>query len=91
MLSQLILENLGDEKEFHIIAYSIGSSFTIEVTNILEKKGKKGRIWIIEGSPLLTELLAKQYNLDNCEESLQNNVCVLALGHLSSKTSKHEV
>lgn len=52
MLDQIVQEVLNNGKTFSIIGYSFGAILAICLANKLENLGMKGKILLIEGSPL---------------------------------------
>ncbi|CAO1403431.1 unnamed protein product [Diamesa serratosioi] len=77
-LSQITAEIVQDVLDLHkhkdtfnLIGYSFGSLICLELACVLEKTGKKGKIVLIDGSPLFLNKLVSNLML-NTEEELQN-------------------
>ncbi|XP_065209087.1 fatty acid synthase-like [Planococcus citri] len=70
-----ILKNFKHDREFYLIGHSLGGLIALEVANILEKRGKRGYLCLIESSP--SHYKQKQIargSLSN--EQIQNRACV---------------
>ncbi|XP_065221118.1 fatty acid synthase-like isoform X2 [Planococcus citri] len=77
--SSYILEKLGPEQEFNLIAYSFGAVISLEVAAELEKRGRTGRIWLIDTSPAFIKTAnIKTFgeNVNSADEILQNTICM---------------
>lgn len=92
--SQHIIQRLGPDQEFYIIAYSIGTIFALEVVKLLEAQGRKGYIWCLDGSPdyLLSwkENEFVKFNV-NGDEAIQCFTCVTLLQKLVPERIYEEV
>ena len=84
---QLISEIVNTNDKFHVIGFSTGGLFAIEVVNILEKSGLKGNVWLLDSSPLLVKTMTTFAN----EESRQNEFCCTLLRILLPKIAEKEV
>lgn len=66
-----ILELFSGKENFCIVGYSFGALLALEITKILESKGKKGTLKIIDGSPqfisTLSNLFVPVVNDDNIQ------------------------
>lgn len=57
---------------FYLIGYSFGSLITLKLAKILEHKGFKGQILLIDGAPLfVNRLAAEQLSIESTDEFLQ--------------------
>ena len=76
---------------FYIVGYSFGSLLSLKLASILESKGKKGKLLLIDGSPqFLKKLLTEQVGSKNFDEIIE--VIVLnAVTDLVIPNKGHEV
>lgn len=74
MKFQDILELFLGNESFHLIGYSFGSLLTLEIAKLLESRGKKGRVTMIDGSPQLLHRSAKVNLIDSSEENIQSTI-----------------
>ncbi|XP_065218308.1 fatty acid synthase-like [Planococcus citri] len=93
--SSIILEKLRPEQEFHFIGYSLGALIAVETAKILENRGRKGHIWLIDGSPKTVKMLG--LNRDKLEENvpleddeIQNRICFIFITTLLPKLPKEK-
>ncbi|XP_065221120.1 fatty acid synthase-like isoform X2 [Planococcus citri] len=91
--SSYILKKLGPEQEFNLIAYSFGAVICLEVAAELEKRGRTGRIWMIDSSPVVSKMsIIKNFgdNVNSDDELFQNTICMRSiqtlLPHLSESS-----
>lgn len=57
---------------FYLIGYSFGSLITLKLAKILENKGFKGQILLIDGAPLFVKrLAAEQLSIESTDEFIQ--------------------
>ncbi|XP_065209086.1 fatty acid synthase-like [Planococcus citri] len=70
-----ILKNFNHDREFYLIGHSLGGLIALEVANILEKRGKRGHLCLIESSPsYYKQKQIARGSLSN--EQIQNRTCV---------------
>ncbi|XP_065221121.1 fatty acid synthase-like [Planococcus citri] len=87
-----ILEKLEPEQEFNLIAYSFGAVISLEVAAELEKRGRTGRIWLIDTSPAfikMTNIKMFGENVNSEEELHQNTIFMRTLETLLPHLSEN--
>lgn len=70
---QIILTLLKPKEPFHILAHSLGTVVALEVASLLEKLGHQGKIFLIDGSPLLLKMLEGLSSASNRENFVLEN------------------
>lgn len=68
-----------DDEEFLIAGYSLGSLIALKLTKDLELRGKKGRLVLIDGSPLLIRQIAKMMAPVPTDEFIQNSILLTCM------------
>jgi fatty acid synthase len=71
----MVLEDVfnKEREHFYVVGYSYGAMLALEVTKMLEKKGKKGNLVLIDGAPLfLKKLVVDQMPTSDTDEAVQN-------------------
>jgi fatty acid synthase len=68
-----VLNLFSGKEEFILIGYSFGSMLALKIASLLESKGKKGSVVIIDGSPkfihdISTQLMPKEYNDEHIQD-----------------------
>lgn len=56
---QYVTSRQPANEEFHIIGYSFGGLVALELVKLLEKEGRKGRLWLIDSSPEFLQTMTK--------------------------------
>jgi fatty acid synthase, animal type len=79
----------GNEK-FLLVGYSFGSLLTLEIANLLESRGKKGSIIIIDGSPQFIYKVANQAVPEKSDENIQS-IIILSCIRLLFPDEYHEI
>lgn len=67
------------DANFILIGYSFGSLLTLEIANLLEAKGKKGSVKIIDGSPQFLHKLATNAIPDKSDESIKSVIILTCI------------
>lgn len=82
-LEETLEKVFGDMNTFFLVGYSFGSMVTLELARLIEKKGIKGHVVLLDGSPSLLKRLAdgqvKVTTGKSDEESIQNVVLMLVI------------
>lgn len=52
------MDLFSGKENFHLVGYSFGTLLTLELAKLLESKGKKGSVTLIDGSPQFVHKLA---------------------------------
>ncbi|KAL7037047.1 hypothetical protein ACKWTF_009050 [Chironomus riparius] len=69
-----IIETVFDKtkENFYIVGYSFGAMVAIELTKMLERGGKKGKLLLIDGAPtFLKKLVVDQMPMTDSDEAVQ--------------------
>lgn len=62
-----------DTENFYLVGYSFGALITIELAKLLEEKGLRGQIVLIDGAPtFLKKLVVDQMPTTHSDEGVQN-------------------
>lgn len=61
-----------DKESFYLVGYSFGAMITLELAKLLEAKGKKGQVVLIDGAPtFLKKLVVDQMPTTDSDEAVQ--------------------
>lgn len=71
-----------------MIAHSFGSVIALKLAELLENKGKSGRITFIDGAPLFLMALAAQFSKVQTDEALHHLVLANIFSTLSTQDEK---
>lgn len=85
-----ILDLFSGTENFYLIGYSFGSLLTLEIAKLLESKGKKGVVTIIDGSPQFIHKLSNQVVPVNTDENIQS-IILLTCARLLFPDEFHEI
>lgn len=94
MTFQFILEKLDPKQDFYLIGHSLGSAITLEVAEVLEKQGRKGRVWLIDSSPTTVKMVAEnKFNNHPVlnDEDVQTQICIRTIETYLPELPKEEV
>ncbi|XP_065209088.1 fatty acid synthase-like [Planococcus citri] len=87
-----ILKNFNHDREFYLIGHSLGGLIALGVANILEKRGKRGHLCLIECSPFHAK--QKQVGVESFsnKEQAQTRACVIVIRTLlPTKATKENI
>ncbi|CRK94451.1 CLUMA_CG007958, isoform A [Clunio marinus] len=74
-----ILKLYSANDKFLLIGYSFGALLTLKIANFLESKGRKGSVYIIDGSPKFIQKIANQLLPDKSDESIQSLILLVCI------------
>lgn len=76
---QDVINLFEDDEDFLIVGYSLGSIIALKLAKELELRGKKGRLVLIDGSPLLIRQIAKVMAPVPSDEFIQNSILLTCM------------
>lgn len=76
---QDVINLFEDDEEFFIVGYSLGSIIALKLAKELELRGMKGRLALIDGSPLLIGQIAKVMAPVPTDDIIQNSILLTCM------------
>lgn len=87
---QYITSRQPVHEEFHVIGYSFGGLVALELVKLLEKEGRKGRLWLIDSSPEFLQTMTKVtlMTTEQAEDELQVKIILRFLDLIWPQATK---